>query len=85
MVVGLTIDPVRLAVIRRAHLKYIGAEGGSSYANPAHIREELHYCLSLCRSHGWPVIDVTGKAVEETANDIISLVMPHSSDIEQKL
>jgi regulator of PEP synthase PpsR (kinase-PPPase family) len=85
MVVGLTIDPERLAVIRRAHLKYIGAEEGSSYANPAHIREELHYCLSLCRAHGWPVIDVTGKAVEETANDIISLVMPHSSDIEQKL
>jgi regulator of PEP synthase PpsR (kinase-PPPase family) len=85
MVVGLTIDPVRLAVIRRAHLKYIGAEGGSSYANPTHIREELHYCLSLCRSHGWPVIDITGKAVEETANDIISLVMPHSPDIEQKL
>jgi [pyruvate, water dikinase]-phosphate phosphotransferase / [pyruvate, water dikinase] kinase len=85
MVVGLTIAPERLMVIRRAHLKHLGAEEGSLYADPAHIREELHYCLSLCRMHGWPVIDVTGKAVEETANDIMSLVMPYSSDVEQKL
>jgi [pyruvate, water dikinase]-phosphate phosphotransferase / [pyruvate, water dikinase] kinase len=85
MVVGLTIDPDRLTVIRQAHLRRIGAGEGSSYADPAHIREELHYCLSLCHTHGWPVIDVTGKAVKETANDIISLVMPHASDIERKL
>jgi [pyruvate, water dikinase]-phosphate phosphotransferase / [pyruvate, water dikinase] kinase len=85
MVVGLTIDPERLAVIRRAHLKHIGAAEGSLYADPAHIRRELDYSLSLCRSHGWPVIDVTGKAVEETANDIISLVMPHCSDVEERL
>jgi regulator of PEP synthase PpsR (kinase-PPPase family) len=85
MVVGLTIDPERLAVIRRAHLKYTGAGEGSFYTDPAHIRAELHYCLSLCRTHRWPVIDVTGKAVEETAHDIIGLVMPHSADIEHKL
>ena len=84
LVVGLTIAPERLMVIRRAHLKRMGAGEGSLYADPAHIREELHHCQSLCRAHGWPVIDVTGKAVEETANDIISLVMPHASDIEQK-
>jgi regulator of PEP synthase PpsR (kinase-PPPase family) len=85
VVVGLTIDPERLAVIRRAHLKHIGAREGSLYADPVHIREELDYCLNLCRAHGWPVIDVTGKAVEETANDIISLVAPHASAIDPKL
>jgi len=85
VVVGLTIDPAWLAVIRRAHLTHLGVTEGSSYADPAYIREELHYCLSLCRAHQWAVIDVTGKAVEETANDVISLVMAHPPNVEAKL
>ncbi|MGH8071315.1 MAG: pyruvate, water dikinase regulatory protein [Candidatus Entotheonellia bacterium] len=84
-VVGLTIDPERLAVIRRARLKHLGLEEGSTYADLSHIREELRYGLKLCRAHGWPVIDVTGKAVEETANEVINLVMPHASGLEGKL
>jgi regulator of PEP synthase PpsR (kinase-PPPase family) len=31
------------------------------------------------------VIDVTGKAVEETANEVINLVMPHALGLEGKL
>jgi [pyruvate, water dikinase]-phosphate phosphotransferase / [pyruvate, water dikinase] kinase len=84
-VVGLTIDRERLAVIRRARLRHLQAEKGSAYADPAHIREELQYCLELCGAYRWPVIDVTGKAVEETANEVINLVMPHCSGAEGKL
>jgi regulator of PEP synthase PpsR (kinase-PPPase family) len=84
-VVGLTIDPAQLAVIRRARLKHLGLEEESVYADLTHIRTELHYCLNLCRAHGWPLIDVTGKAVEETANEVISLVIPHTSGAEGKL
>jgi regulator of PEP synthase PpsR (kinase-PPPase family) len=85
VVVGLTIDPERLAVIRRARLKRLGLAESSSYTDPAHIREELHHCLTFCRARRWPVINVTGKAVEETANDVISLVTPHPSKMEWKL
>jgi [pyruvate, water dikinase]-phosphate phosphotransferase / [pyruvate, water dikinase] kinase len=84
-VVGLTIDPERLVLIRRARLKHLGVEKGSVYAEPAHIREELCYCLNLCRTYRWPVIDVTGKAVEDTANEVINLVISHVSDVEWKL
>jgi [pyruvate, water dikinase]-phosphate phosphotransferase / [pyruvate, water dikinase] kinase len=85
VVVGLTIDPERLVVIRRARLKHLGVEEGSAYAEPAHIREELCYGLNLCRMYRWPVIDVTGKAVEETASEVINLVTSHVSDVESKL
>ncbi len=84
-VVGLTIDPERLAMIRRARLKHLGVEGESTYTDPTQIREELHYCLHLCRAHQWPVIDVTGKAIEELANEVMNLVMPHSPAAEGKL
>jgi [pyruvate, water dikinase]-phosphate phosphotransferase / [pyruvate, water dikinase] kinase len=84
-VVGLTIDPERLAVIRRARLKRLGVQEGAAYADPVRIREELGYCLKLCRAQRWPVIDVTGKAVEETANEVIDLVMPHPAGVEGRL
>jgi [pyruvate, water dikinase]-phosphate phosphotransferase / [pyruvate, water dikinase] kinase len=84
-VVGLTIDPERLAVMRRARLKHLGVEAGSAYAELTHIREELRYVMNLCRAYGWPVIDVTGKAVEETANEVINLVMPPPSGAGEKL
>jgi [pyruvate, water dikinase]-phosphate phosphotransferase / [pyruvate, water dikinase] kinase len=84
-VVGLTIDPERLTVIRRARLKHLRLEEGSAYADIDRIRKELHYCLNLYRAYGWPVIDVTGKDVEETANEVINLVMPHASGAEEKL
>jgi regulator of PEP synthase PpsR (kinase-PPPase family) len=84
-VVGFTIDPEHLAVIRRARLKHLGVEGGSVYSDLTHIREELRYSLNLCRAYEWPVIDVTGKAVEEMANEVINLVIPQSSGAEGKL
>jgi regulator of PEP synthase PpsR (kinase-PPPase family) len=84
-VVGLTIDPERLAVIRRARLKHLGVEEGSAYADLTHIREELGYCLNLCRAYRWPVIDVTGKAIEEMAAEVINLVMPHFPGADVKL
>ncbi len=82
-VVGLTTDPERLALIRRERLKNMGAEE-SSYADLEHIRQELRYSLRLCKSQRWPVINVTGKAVEETANEIINLVTPHLHRLEER-
>jgi regulator of PEP synthase PpsR (kinase-PPPase family) len=84
-VVGLTIDPERLTVIRRARLTHLGLEEGSTYGDIGHIRKELCSCLNLYRAYGWSVIDVTGKDVEETANEVINLVMPHASGTEEKL
>jgi [pyruvate, water dikinase]-phosphate phosphotransferase / [pyruvate, water dikinase] kinase len=84
-VVGLTIAPECLAEIRRTRLKHLGVEDGAAYTDPAQIREELRYCMHLCRAYRWPVIDVTGKAVEEMANDVINLVMPHVPGLEEKL
>jgi regulator of PEP synthase PpsR (kinase-PPPase family) len=34
--------------------------------------------------HRWPVVNVTGKAVEETASEIINLIAPHPRGLEEK-
>jgi regulator of PEP synthase PpsR (kinase-PPPase family) len=83
-VVGLTTDPERLAMIRRERLKNMGAVEESSYADLNHIRQELRYSLRQCKTYRWPVINVTGKAVEETANEIMNLVTPHPRSLVEE-
>ena len=43
----------------------------TSYGQRDHISQEIAFAQALFRLHAsWPVIDITGKAVEETAADI---------------
>lgn len=44
------------------------------YASPSQIRHELIHAHRLCHEHGWRLIDVTGKSVEEVAREIIALL-----------
>jgi regulator of PEP synthase PpsR (kinase-PPPase family) len=84
-VVGLTTDPQRLALIRQERLRNMGAqESSTSYADLRHIQQELRYSLRLCKMYRWPVVNVTGKAVEETANEVVNLVAPHPRELEEK-
>jgi len=65
--VGLTINIDQLCEIRQARLKQLGMPGETNYGMREHVREELEYGEGLFREQGWPVVDVTGRAIEETA------------------
>lgn len=77
-VVGLTIDPVSLIDIRRHRLKIIGAGGvrmgENEYVDPAAVKQEILAARRLCAAHGWPVIDVTRRSIEETAATVMQQV-----------
>lgn len=49
------------------------------YATEARIQEELDYFEKLVDKIGCPVIDVSDKAIEETANDIIHFIEQNKS------
>jgi regulator of PEP synthase PpsR (kinase-PPPase family) len=69
---GLTIKPDALGQIRQARLKHLGMPPDTSYAQRDHITQEISYAQQIFREHpAWPVMDITGKAVEETAADIM--------------
>lgn len=73
-VYGLIIRPDALVRIRQARLKHLGMPGDSSYGDRAHVEEEIQYSRGIFRDRpNWPVIDVTSKAIEETAADILRL------------
>jgi regulator of PEP synthase PpsR (kinase-PPPase family) len=73
-VVGLTIDVEKLARIRRNRLDKFGDSAGE-YAAISHIQREIDYSMELFKKNKrWPVFDVTERALEETAAEIIRLV-----------
>ncbi|TNF32322.1 MAG: kinase/pyrophosphorylase [Deltaproteobacteria bacterium] len=65
---GLTINVGALIRIRRARLKALNMPVDTDYARRDHIVRELSYARDIFAAHpSWPVIDVSEKAIEETA------------------
>jgi regulator of PEP synthase PpsR (kinase-PPPase family) len=83
-VIGLTLDTAALIEIRRHRLQLIGTGTGSAtalarqnrteYVEPEAVRAELLWARRLCNRHGWPVIDVTRRSIEETAAAVLQLM-----------
>jgi regulator of PEP synthase PpsR (kinase-PPPase family) len=70
----LTIQAEQLVKIRQARLAHLGMPPDSSYGLRDHIQRESQYAQAIFRKHpDWPVIDVTNKAIEETAADILRI------------
>lgn len=72
-VFGLTISPARLAEFRRVRQERLGGATGD-YADPASVRREVTHALDIFGQHGWPVVDVTDKPIEEIAAQVLVLV-----------
>jgi regulator of PEP synthase PpsR (kinase-PPPase family) len=70
-VVGLTINTEKLNAIRKERLKALGLPDTASYATAERIRRELDYSGQVMEKIGCEVIDVSNKAVEETASLIM--------------
>jgi regulator of PEP synthase PpsR (kinase-PPPase family) len=71
-IVGLTIDPERLAEIREARVRSMG--GSKKYAELLEVYDELEEAAKVHRRLGCPVIDVSDLSIEETAARIVKLV-----------
>ena len=66
-IIGLTIDPQRLAEIRRERMTGLKVVK-SQYCNPGAVLEEIEEAAAFFRKHRrWPLIDVTNRSIEETA------------------
>ena len=72
-VVGLTINPDRLADIRRARVRNLGTNN-RRYAELAEVYEELEEATKVQRKLGCPVIDISELSIEETAQQILRTV-----------
>ena len=81
-VVGLAIEAEALIDIRRHRLRLIGTGGPTgairqsetAYVDEEAVKAELLWARRLCNKHGWPVIDVTRRSIEETAATVLQLM-----------
>lgn len=72
-IVALSIAPKRLAEMRQARVRLV--EKDESYADVDFIKRELDYATSLYHDTIWPVIDVTGKSVEELSQEVLDVLV----------
>ena len=81
-VIGLAIEAQALIDIRRHRLRLIGTGGNTGvirqsetdYVGEEAVRAELLWARRLCNRHGWPVIDVTRRSIEETSATVLQLM-----------
>jgi len=75
LVIGLYASPERIVQIRENRLLGLKAHRDDDrYIDKAAVAEEVAYSRRLCAKHGWPLIDVTRRSIEETAAAIVKLL-----------
>lgn len=78
-IVCLTIQADVLHSIRKARLERLGKDPsdhrGENYASLEHVVKDIEYANDIFRANKrWPVFDVSGKALEETATEVLRIV-----------
>ena len=77
LIVGLIVSAERLVLVRQNRIETLHAMMDSLYVDPVAVTEEIVQSRKLFAHHGWPVIDVTRRSIEETAAAIIDLYKAH--------
>ncbi|MFG1427501.1 pyruvate, water dikinase regulatory protein [Roseixanthobacter glucoisosaccharinicivorans] len=72
LIVGLVASAERIVEIRQNRLLGLNAANpNTAYVDREAVSEELALSRRLCARHGWPLIDVSRRSIEETAAAII--------------
>lgn len=74
LVVGLTTSADRLIQVRRNRLLSLNQAPVTAYVDEDAVAAELAFARRMFADHGWPVIDVTRRSIEETAAAVIALL-----------
>ncbi len=75
LIVGLVATAERVSQIRQNRpLGGTPMMHDGLYTDRGAISEELTYARNLCNRHGWPIIDVSRRSIEETAAAILALL-----------
>ena len=72
-IIGLRIQSQQLNEIRRERLKTLGITANADYVSMERINKELTYADDIMKRVGCVVIDITNKAVEETASKVLEI------------
>lgn len=71
-VIALTVNIDQLLEIRKQRLQQLGMPDDANYGLRDHVRSELQFAHEIFKRHpDWMIVDVTNRAIEETATIIL--------------
>lgn len=78
-IICLTIQAEVLHTIRKARLDRLGKDprdhAPETYASMEHVLADIEYATAIFKQNRkWPVFDVSGKALEETAAEVVRII-----------
>ncbi len=74
-IVALWIDLEHLIEIRRNRLDLLDQVAEGDYASPEQVAAELAFCRRIVRrGYPWPLVNVTGKSIEEAAKEVVAVI-----------
>ena len=81
MVVAVVASVERIQQVRQNRILTLNAGGfeNETYVDRRVIAREIAVTRKICAEHGWPLIDVTRRSIEETAAEIMTLYRAHKS------
>ena len=72
-IIGLIVEPERLAEIRKNRMTSLKETGNQKYTNLEKIQHEVEISKNTFLKFKWPTVDVSRKSVEETAASVIKI------------
>ncbi|MDP1027820.1 pyruvate, water dikinase regulatory protein [Sphingomonas sp. KR1UV-12] len=81
LIVGLTTSADRLIQVRRNRLLSLNQQPDTPYVEEEAVAREIAFARRMFADHGWPVIDVTRRSIEETAAAIVSLANQRRAEL----
>ncbi|MCH8112260.1 MAG: kinase/pyrophosphorylase [Proteobacteria bacterium] len=79
LIVALTTNVKRLVQIRRNRMKLMRDERESDYVDEDAVKTEVAAARRFFARQRWPIIDVTGRSIEETAATVLKLYAAHNA------
>ena len=82
-IIGLTNSPMKLNEIREERMRALGLPKENNYASLDRILHEIEFAEQMMKKIGCPIIDISNKAIEETAEIIITHIEKNVVKISQ--
>jgi len=87
-IIALMIDSNHLSKIRKARISSLSlpTDNEGEYAASNSVFEELEWSLTIFKKNKkWPVLDVTGKALEESAVEIEEIILSRYPELKEDI
>jgi regulator of PEP synthase PpsR (kinase-PPPase family) len=79
-IVGFVTQARQLQTLRLQRQRHLKDHHLGGYADLKEIETEIQESRRVFSQHGWPILDVTAKAIEETASEVMQIVSSRTGE-----